>query len=148
MLGWLSGNTKRKNATNAFGSVAEGLQKLYRERVLPVELEHQFHHFYSPELTDADFSARPMVLLIGQYSTGKTTFIRHLLSRDNPGLRIGPEPTMDKFVAVCHGEQDQVIPGNALVVDKGAPFCGTPQTTSCSASSARSWTAASWRALR
>eukprot|EP00929_Paragymnodinium_shiwhaense_P032887 TRINITY_DN18171_c0_g1_i1.p1 TRINITY_DN18171_c0_g1~~TRINITY_DN18171_c0_g1_i1.p1 ORF type:complete len:530 (-),score=134.60 TRINITY_DN18171_c0_g1_i1:165-1754(-) len=122
MLGWLNGNTKRKQAASAFTSVTEGLQKLYQERVLPVEMEHQFHHFYSPALTDADFSARPMVLLIGQYSTGKSTFIRHLLGRDYPGLRIGPEPTTDKFVAVCHGDQDQVIPGAALVVDRSKPF--------------------------
>ena len=32
---------------------------------------------------------------MGQYSTGKSTFVRHLLQRDYPGLRIGPEPTTD-----------------------------------------------------
>lgn len=42
---------------------------------------------------DPDFDAKPMILLVGQYSTGKTTFIRHLLERDFPGIRIGPEPT-------------------------------------------------------
>mmetsp|Transcript_10751 Transcript_10751/g.32538 ORF Transcript_10751/g.32538 Transcript_10751/m.32538 type:complete len:475 (-) Transcript_10751:143-1567(-) len=63
-----------------------------------------------------------MVLLIGQYSTGKSTFIRHLLGRDYPGLLIGPEPTTDKFVAVVHGPSDQVIPGNAVVTDKSLPF--------------------------
>ncbi|CAI7871325.1 unnamed protein product [Closterium sp. NIES-54] len=35
-----------------------------------------------------------------QYSTGKTTFIRHLLSRPYPGAHIGPEPTTDRFVVV------------------------------------------------
>ena len=48
------------------------------------------------------------VLLLGQYSVGKSTFIRHLLDRDYPGLRIGPEPTTDKFVVVTHGSKDQV----------------------------------------
>lgn len=47
-------------------------------------------------------------MLLGQYSTGKTTFIKYLLETDYPGLRIGPEPTTDKFVAIMHGEQDQV----------------------------------------
>ena len=46
-------------------------------------------------------------MLLGQYSTGKSTFIRHLLERDYPGLRIGPEPTTDKFVVVTHGAKDQ-----------------------------------------
>ena len=41
--------------------------------------------------------AKPQVLLIGQYSVGKTSFIRYLLGRDFPGQRIGPEPTTDRF---------------------------------------------------
>merc|ERR1712183_171915 len=60
--------------------------------------------------------------LMGQYSTGKSTFIRHLLERDYPGLRIGPEPTTDKFVTVMHGKTDRIIPGNALVVDQTLPY--------------------------
>ena len=28
-----------------------------------------------------------MILLVGQYSTGKTTFIRYLLEKDFPGIR-------------------------------------------------------------
>lgn len=122
MFRWLNGEPRRAKDSKAFVDVTEGLQRLYREKLLPVELEHDFHHFYSPALTDADFSARPMVLLIGQYSSGKSTFIRHLLGRDYPGLRIGPEPTTDKFVAVVNGQMDQVIPGNALVVDRSMPF--------------------------
>ena len=35
-----------------------------------------FHALHSPPLEDADFTSRPSVLLVGQYSTGKTTFIR------------------------------------------------------------------------
>ncbi|KAK6316862.1 hypothetical protein J4Q44_G00122620 [Coregonus suidteri] len=68
------------------------------------------------------FDNKPMVLLVGQYSTGKTTFIRHLMEQDFPGMRIGPEPTTDSFIAVMHGEQEGLIPGNALVVDPKKPF--------------------------
>ena len=39
-----------------------------------------------------------MVMLVGQYSTGKTTFIRYLLEQDFPGIRIGPEPTTDRLL--------------------------------------------------
>ena len=35
--------------------------------------------------------------------------------QDFPGIRIGPEPTTDRFIAVMHADQDGVIPGNALV---------------------------------
>lgn len=122
MFKWITKDSGRTKDVRAFGSITEGLQKLYREKLVPVEREHLFQQFYQPELSDAEFAARPQVLLLGQYSTGKSTFIRHLLGRDYPGLRIGPEPTTDKFVAICHGDADQVIPGNALVVDPSMPF--------------------------
>lgn len=35
--------------------------------------------------TNSDFDAKPMVMLLGQYSTGKTTFIKHLLKGEYPG---------------------------------------------------------------
>lgn len=38
--------------------------------------------------TDSDFNAKPMVMLLGQYSTGKTTFIKHLLKCNYPGMSI------------------------------------------------------------
>lgn len=123
MLQWLSsGDRPRRVDAQAYCPITEGLQNLYREKLLPIERDHLFHQFYSPEMADADFAAAPMVLLMGQYSTGKSTFIRHLLQRDYPGLRIGPEPTTDKFVCVLHGETDTSVPGNALVVDTSLPF--------------------------
>ena len=51
---------------------------------------------FSIEIKASEFDATPMVLLIGQYSTGKTTFLNHLLGEDFPGMHIGPEPTTDK----------------------------------------------------
>ena len=64
------------------------------------------------------------MLLVGPYSAGKTSFIRYLVGRDFPGQRIGPEPTTDKFVAVCHGPEDRIVPGNALTVAPMSPFGG------------------------
>lgn len=60
----------------------------------------RFHDFHSPPLDDADFDAKPMILLVGQYSTGKTTFIKYLLEQEFPGMRIGPEPTTDCFIVI------------------------------------------------
>jgi EH domain-containing protein 1 len=67
-------------------SVVEGLKKIYKSKILPLEQSYFFHDFHSPELSDPDFDARPMILLVGQYSTGKTTFIRYLLEKDFPGI--------------------------------------------------------------
>lgn len=59
---------------------------------------------------------------LGQYSVGKTSFIRYLIGRDFPGARIGPEPTTDRFNAVMSGTDDRIVPGNALAVDPSMPF--------------------------
>ena len=121
MKRWLDGGNKRKEP-EIFNTVAEGLKSIYKSKLYPLEEHYKFHDFHSPQLDDPDFEAKPMILLIGQYSTGKTTFIRYLLEQDFPGIRIGPEPTTDRFIAVMCGDQDGVIPGNALVVDSKKQF--------------------------
>jgi len=98
------------------------LKGLYKNKLRPFELKYRFDKFSSPCLTDAYFDAKPFVLLIGQYSVGKTTFIRYLLERDFPGVRIGPEPTTDRFMVLMSGPIDRTIPGNALCADGNKPF--------------------------
>ena len=122
MFTWLSKDDKRKKEPTVYSSVADGLRQLYKHKLYPLEEHYKFHDFHSPALDEPDFDAKPMVLLVGQYSTGKTTFIKYLLESDFPGIRIGPEPTTDKFIAVMHGVDDGVIPGNALVVDPKKQF--------------------------
>ncbi|XP_047502301.1 EH domain-containing protein 1-like [Penaeus chinensis] len=122
MFSWINKDEAKKKQLDVYDSVLEGLRKIYKAKVHPLEASYQFHDFHSPALDDPDFDAKPMILLVGQYSTGKTTFIRYLLERDFPGIRIGPEPTTDGFIAVMHGDTDGVIPGNALVVDPKRPF--------------------------
>ncbi|XP_002072679.2 EH domain-containing protein 1 isoform X1 [Drosophila willistoni] len=113
---------REKNTQEVVENVIGELKKIYRSKLLPLEEHYQFHDFHSPKLEDPDFDAKPMILLVGQYSTGKTTFIRYLLERDFPGIRIGPEPTTDRFIAVMYDDKEGVIPGNALVVDPKKQF--------------------------
>ncbi|XP_069580753.1 EH domain-containing protein 2-like [Brachyistius frenatus] len=102
--------------------VTEELKNLYYKRLLPIEKYYSFHHFHSPSYEDADFDNKPMVLVMGQYSTGKTTFIRYLIEQDFPGSRVGPEPTTDCFTALMYGGEEGIIPGNALTMDPKKPF--------------------------
>lgn len=122
MFSWMNKDEDKRKNMDLYETVLEGLKKVYKTKVLPLESSYQFHDFHSPALDEPDFDAKPMILLVGQYSTGKTTFIRYLLERDFPGIRIGPEPTTDGFIAVMYGDTDGVIPGNALVVDPKKPF--------------------------
>jgi len=102
--------------------VTEGLTNMYMKRVRDLEEAFMFPKFHSPLLNPIDFEAKPMVLLVGQYSVGKTSFIRYLLKRDFPGIRIGPEPTTDCFQAIMHGNQERNLPGNAACMDSSKPF--------------------------
>eukprot|EP00644_Phytophthora_capsici_P016738 jgi/Phyca11/122330/e_gw1.47.420.1 len=104
--------------------VIDGLKKLYATKLRPLEKRYDFGDFHSPLLSDSDFEAKPQVLMIGQYSVGKTSFIEYLLGRPFPGQRVGPEPTTDRFVAVMHGDEERTVPGNAACVAPDLPYGG------------------------
>ena len=65
----------------------------FGRKLLPAEGFYNFREFNSPPLDNAYFQAKPMVLLLGEYSVGKTSFIKYLLERSFPAMQIGPEPT-------------------------------------------------------
>mmetsp|Transcript_13261 Transcript_13261/g.27062 ORF Transcript_13261/g.27062 Transcript_13261/m.27062 type:complete len:567 (+) Transcript_13261:86-1786(+) len=116
-----------EDSDSATKRVIEGLKSLYKDGLLPTEKLYSYHTFFSPPMTDAEFDSKPQVLMIGQYSTGKTSFIKYLIGRDFPGQRIGPEPTTDRFVCVMNGPDERVVPGNALSVSPDLPYHGLQQ---------------------
>jgi hypothetical protein len=115
-----SDNIKPKPAKDAL--VVRELKSLYTKILLPIEKTYFFHDFHHREILPAELGSKPTILLLGQYSTGKTSFIKHLIGSEYPGMHIGPEPTTDKFVAVVHGETGKYIKGNALIAVKELPF--------------------------
>ncbi|EOY28849.1 EPS15 domain 2 isoform 3 [Theobroma cacao] len=121
---WFTSKSARKTPASAVTSIIDGLKRLYIEKLKPLEVTYRFNDFVSPFLTNSDFDAKPMVMLLGQYSTGKTTFIKHLLQCDYPGAHIGPEPTTDRFVVVMNGPDERSIPGNTIAVHADLPFGG------------------------
>lgn len=70
------GRKNVKKTPEVIRTVTEGLKSLYRKKLLPIEEYYGFPDFHSPSLEEADFDNKPMVLVVGQYSTGKTTFIK------------------------------------------------------------------------
>ena len=123
--------TKPSTSMSGFGSsmlnlndasILDRLKNLYAQKLRPLEKKSMYHELREPQLSDAWFDARPMVLLIGQYSVGKTSFIRYLLGRNFPNQHVGPEPTTDRFVAVMYGDREKVTPGNALTSQPDTPF--------------------------
>ncbi|XP_008449138.2 EH domain-containing protein 1 [Cucumis melo] len=121
---WFSSKSSKKIPLSSVTSIVDGLKRLYIHKLKPLEVSYRFNDFVSPLLTNSDFDAKPMVMLLGQYSTGKTTFIKHLLKSSYPGAHIGPEPTTDRFVVVMSGPDERSIPGNTIAVQADMPFNG------------------------
>lgn len=129
MADWASAKTSMgggaDEAINKTNNVSAKLKAIYKDNILPAEKRYRYDFFYeSPFLTDVEFDAKPQVMLVGQYSVGKTSFIRYMLGRDFPGARIGPEPTTDRFTCLINGPEERTIPGNALSVHPDLPFRG------------------------
>ncbi|KAF8685377.1 hypothetical protein HU200_044001 [Digitaria exilis] len=143
MYHWFGSKSAQKVQVplTAVTSVIDGLRRLYLEKLKPLEVAYRFNDFGSPLLvnnsiqylvllevigdnTSSDFDAKPMVMLLGQYSTGKTTFIKHLLKTSYPGAHVGPEPTTDRFVVVMSGSDGRTVPGNTIAVQADMPFIG------------------------
>ncbi|XP_021807804.1 EH domain-containing protein 1 isoform X2 [Prunus avium] len=121
---WFSSKSSKKVPISSVTSIIDGLKRLYVQKLKPLEVTYRFNDFVSPLLTNSDFDAKPMVMLLGQYSTGKTTFIKHLLKSSYPGAHIGPEPTTDRFVVVMSGPDGRSVPGNTIAVQADMPFSG------------------------
>ncbi|CAN6229979.1 unnamed protein product [Urochloa humidicola] len=121
---WFNSKSGKKIPLKSVTSIIDGLKKSYIEKLRPLEKTYQFPEFVSPLLTSSDFDSKPMVMLLGQYSTGKTTFIKHLLKTSYPGAHIGPEPTTDRFVVITSGPDERCIPGNTVAVQADMPYSG------------------------
>ncbi len=66
---------------------------------------------------------KPIVLIIGNYSSGKSTLINELLGQDIQ--RTGQAPTDDSFTVITsdgEGGSEAEIPGSTLVNDENLPF--------------------------
>ncbi|KAK0413782.1 hypothetical protein QR680_006989 [Steinernema hermaphroditum] len=115
-------NGKKQIPVLTPSNCAEVLQMLYEKKIAPMERHHLFDQFVSPVLTKADFTAKPMVMLLGQHSSGKTSMVKHLVGDEYPGSFIGSGPTTDCFVAIQYGDVRRETMGAALVMDGSMPF--------------------------
>ena len=71
---------------------------------------------------DATLKWKPLVLIIGNYSSGKSTLINELIGHDVQ--RTGQAPTDDSFTIITSdtGHDDVETPGSTIVNDPNLPF--------------------------
>lgn len=98
-------------------SALNQLVDIYEDSISPLEKVYQYNDLsVKGEMTVGQIKARPMVLFLGPWSTGKTTMINYLLDSDI--LRVGAEPTTAEFTIVSYGEKEKNTEGVVLVSDK------------------------------
>lgn len=98
--------------------VASTVQRLYREAVDPLSAKFAFE-----KRPDAgEISGAPTVLLLGNHSSGKSTFINHLLG--GAVQKTGLAPTDDAFTVLTFGGAEEERDGQAVVSTPTMPYGG------------------------
>uniref|UniRef100_A0A5S6QKD4 EH domain-containing protein n=1 Tax=Trichuris muris TaxID=70415 RepID=A0A5S6QKD4_TRIMR len=105
-------------------SMPEALRLYYRAKILPTEILVSYDVFGSPPMLDAEFTCPPAVLVVGEYSVGKTTMVNHFLNMDYLGSRTGPEPTTDSFCILSYGKEQCQLPASTMISDVKFPYQG------------------------
>ncbi len=98
--------------------IARSIREIHREVIDPVEDKLAFEKRPS----DGEISGGPLVLVVGNHSSGKSTFINHLVGQEIQ--RTGMAPTDDCFTILRHGENREERDGAAVVSNPDLPFNG------------------------
>jgi GTPase SAR1 family protein len=101
-----------------FEEISREVKRIYREVIDPMAERLAFEERPS----DGEIAGGPLVLVVGNHSSGKSTFLNHILEQDVQ--RTGMAPTDDSFTILRFGEQARELDGNAIVSNPELPFRG------------------------
>ena len=86
-------------------------QSIYQDELRPIAKSFEFE----PVPAASETTGLPMVLLLGNHSAGKSSFVNFLLGEDKQ--RTGIAPVDDGFTILTHGEAAEDKDGNALITN-------------------------------
>ena len=103
---------------NYYESLRRELVAVVEQKISPVALKYG----YSQTGLEQKIKWRPVVLLLGNYSSGKSTLINELLGQEVQ--KTGQAPTDDSFTVITHNEKDEREDrdGRVLLNDPEFPF--------------------------
>jgi hypothetical protein len=96
--------------------IADSVQRLHEASIAP--LEHRFAYQAGP--TPGEIGGGPLAILLGNHSSGKSTFINHLLGQQLQST--GMAPTDDRFTIIRYGPAREERDGAAVVSNRELPF--------------------------
>ena len=103
------------------GEIADAVEKVYRDAVDPLGEKFAFEKRPSA----GEISGPPMVLFLGNHSSGKSTFINHLMG--SAVQKTGLAPTDDAFTVLRFGGSEEDRDGPAAVSNPDLPYQGLRQ---------------------
>ncbi len=92
-------------------AVEEAARAIYAEELRPIADRFEFE----PPPAASETTGLPMVLLLGNHSAGKSTFVNFLVGDDVQ--RTGIAPVDDSFTIITHGEAPLEKDGNAVITN-------------------------------
>jgi GTP-binding protein EngB required for normal cell division len=100
------------------------LRSIYTASIKPLENVYRFTDLNKDALLDEEISATPLILFVGPWSTGKSTFINYLLGIEGKQeeLYTGKEPTTTDFFVIQSGPKFRKLTGIQMVSDKDKAF--------------------------
>ncbi|MEM1143388.1 MAG: dynamin family protein, partial [Pseudomonadota bacterium] len=120
-MGFLSGSgTLSENAgvTDFLDQISGAVQGFYSDTIDPVANRFAF----ARRQTAGEISGPPLVLMLGNHSSGKSTFINYLIGEDVQ--KTGLAPTDDGFTILAYGETRDDRDGPGLVNNPELPYTG------------------------
>jgi GTPase SAR1 family protein len=100
---------------------ADRIRECYRDPLDPLATQFMFRR----PPTVGELQRPPQILMLGNHSSGKSTFVNHLLG--TAVQKTGVAPTDDGFTIVTHGEIEADRDGPSVVSNPDLPYEGLRQ---------------------
>ncbi|XP_018026667.2 uncharacterized protein LOC108682068 [Hyalella azteca] len=92
------------------------LKNIYESSIKPLEVIYKYQDISNRHMSDAEIFGQPLVLVLGPYSTGKSSLLNYLMNVEytRRALRTGANPSHGVFRIIQYGPEDAEVDGTAL----------------------------------
>ncbi|KAF2349961.1 Dynamin superfamily [Trinorchestia longiramus] len=92
------------------------LKNIYGSSIRQLETIYKYQDISNRHMSDAEIFGPPLILLLGPYSTGKSTFLNYLMNLEftRRALKTGANPSHGVFRIIQYGSEDMELDGTAL----------------------------------
>lgn len=110
---------KEEAIDKAAETTLKELKRIYENAIKPLETLYKYRDLSNRHFGDPEIFSKPLVLLMGPYSGGKSSIVNYLTDNEytDNSLRTGAEPSPAYFNILMHGEKPEVLDGTQMSAD-------------------------------